>query len=233
MRRSRPRYGRILFFTTSLTLTLTAAGAATGFVPYRAEAPVLPAADAAEDETVTDAVTDDTVPASDSDDDGLAPTRSVDLPLRSISNRAAAERAEHGDPSNAPRRSGDGRRVVYDMSDQRVWLIGPKDGVKRSYLVSGSVYDNLGPGRYDVYSRSRWAVSFDGQSTMEYFVRFTEGDNAAIGFHDIPEDSNGDEVQTAAQLGTPRSHGCIRQRLVDAKAMWRFAHIGTSVSVLA
>jgi len=233
MRRSRPRYGRILFFTTSLTLTLTAAGAATGFVPYRAEAPVLPAADAAEDETVTDAATDDTVPASDSDDDGLAPTRSVDLPLRSISNRAAAERAEHGDPSNAPRRSGDGRRVVYDMSDQRVWLIGPKDGVKRSYLVSGSVYDNLGPGRYDVYSRSRWAVSFDGQSTMEYFVRFTEGDNAAIGFHDIPEDSNGDEVQTAAQLGTPRSHGCIRQRLVDAKAMWRFAHLGTSVSVLA
>ena len=49
----------------------------------------------------------------------------------------------------------------------------------------------------------------------------------------IPENANGDEVQTAAQLGTPRSHGCIRQRLADAKAMWRFADIGTSVSVLA
>ncbi len=224
MRRSRPRYGRILFFTTSLALTLTAAGAATGFVPYRAEAPVLPAAEAATEVTVT---------IADVDDDALAPTRSVDLPLRSVSNRAAAERAEHGDPANAPRRSGHGRRVVYDMSDQRVWLIGPKDGVQRSYLVSGSVYDNLDAGRYDVYSRSRWAVSFDGQSTMEYFVRFTEGDNAAIGFHDIPENSNGDEVQTSAQLGTPRSHGCIRQRLADAKAMWRFADIGTSVSVLA
>ena len=119
------------------------------------------------------------------------------------------------------------------MSDQRVWLVGPKDRVQRSYLVSGSVYDNLDAGRFDVYSRSRWAVSFDGQSTMEYFVRFTEGDNAAIGFHDIPEDSNGDEVQTADQLRTPRSHGCSRQRLVDAKAMWRFAHIGTDVRVLA
>jgi hypothetical protein len=234
MRRSRPRYGRILFFTTSLTLTLTAAGAATGFVPYQAEAPVLPAAEAATEDAVTDdAATLDTAIDSDPDEDALAPTRSVDLQLRSVTNRAAAERAEHGDPANAPRKSGHGRRVVYDMSDQRVWLVGPQDKVRRSYLVSGSVYDNLGAGRYDVYSRSRWAVSFDGQSTMEYFVRFTEGDNAAIGFHDIPEDSDGNEVQTAAQLGTPRSHGCIRQRLVDAKAMWRFAGIGTSVSVLA
>jgi hypothetical protein len=230
MRRARPRYGRILFVVTSFALTLTAAGAATGFVPYRAEAPVLPAADAVADDTDSDTNTDP-------DEDDLAPTRSIDIPLRSISNglktdRVAPSRLEHGDPANAPQQSGHGRRVVYDMSDQRVWLVGPKDKVRRSYLVSGSVYDNLDPGRYYVYSRSRWAVSFDGQSTMEYFVRFTEGDNAAIGFHDIPEDAEGNEVQTAAQLGTPRSHGCIRQRLADAKAMWRFAGIGTSVRVL-
>jgi hypothetical protein len=208
-----------MFLTTSLSLTLTAAGAATGFVPYPAEAPVLPAADAAP-----------------YDEDGAAPMP-TDVRLRSTSigpeiDSADSTRLEHGDPAKAPRHSGHGRRVVYDMSDQRVWLVGPKDRVRRSYLVSGSVYDNLDAGRYDVYSRSRWAVSFDGQSTMEYFVRFTEGDNAAIGFHDIPEDSNGDEVQTTDQLGTPRSHGCIRQRLVDAKAMWRFAGIGTDVRVL-
>ena len=46
---------------------------------------------------------------------------------------------------------------------------------------------------------------------MQYFVRFTEGDNgAAIGFHDIPVD-DGALVQSVAQLGTPLSHGCIRQ----------------------
>jgi len=209
-----------MFLTTSLSLTFTAAGAATGFVPYRAEAPVLPAADA--------------VP----EDEELTASEPTDLRLRSTSigpeiDNAGSSRLEHGDPSDAPRHSGHGRRVVYDMSDQRVWLVGPKDRVQRSYLVSGSVYDNLDAGRFDVYSRSRWAVSFDGQSTMEYFVRFTEGDNAAIGFHDIPEDSDGNNVQTADQLGTPHSHGCIRQRLVDAKAMWRFAGIGTSVRVLA
>jgi len=38
-------------------------------------------------------------------------------------------------------------------------------------------------------------------------------------------------VQTRAQLGTPLSHGCIRQAEPDAKAMWRFARLGTKVVV--
>jgi lipoprotein-anchoring transpeptidase ErfK/SrfK len=68
---------------------------------------------------------------------------------------------------------------------------------------------------------------------MQYFVRFTEGDNgAAIGFHDIPV-NDGSLVQTAAQLGTPQSHGCIRQEREDAIALWDFAPIGTEVDVTA
>jgi lipoprotein-anchoring transpeptidase ErfK/SrfK len=44
---------------------------------------------------------------------------------------------------------------------------------------------------------------------------------------------DGHLVQTRAQLGTPLSHGCIRQWRPDAKALWRFAPVGTSVVVLA
>jgi lipoprotein-anchoring transpeptidase ErfK/SrfK len=40
-------------------------------------------------------------------------------------------------------------------------------------------------------------------------------------------------VQTAAQLGTPQSHGCIRQEREDAIALWDFAPIGTEVDVTA
>ena len=68
---------------------------------------------------------------------------------------------------------------------------------------------------------------------MKYFVRFTEGDNgAAIGFHDIPVD-DGELVQTVDQLGTPQSHGCIRQEREDAIALWEFAPVGTEVDVIA
>jgi lipoprotein-anchoring transpeptidase ErfK/SrfK len=61
-------------------------------------------------------------------------------------------------------------------------------------------------------------------------VRFAHGTRAAIGFHDIPV-YQGERLQTAAELGTPQSHGCIRQRRVDAKALWDFAPVGTTVVV--
>ena len=95
------------------------------------------------------------------------------------------------------------RRIVFDQSDQRVWLVDDDETVERTYLVSGSLYDNLDPGTYSVYSRSEQAWGIDDSGTMQYFVRFTEGDNgAAIGFHDIPID-DGELVQTVDQLGTP------------------------------
>ncbi len=65
---------------------------------------------------------------------------------------------------------------------------------------------------------------------MQYFVRFAHGDTAAIGFHDIPVDE-GRPVQTVADLGTPQSHGCIRQKRADAIALWEFAPLGTTVVV--
>jgi len=132
-----------------------------------------------------------------------------------------------------PADSGDGKRIVFDQSDQRVWLVGDDDEVERTYLVSGSLYDNLFPGTYSVYSKSVQAWGVDDSGTMKYFVRFTHGTNgAAIGFHDIPID-DGQLVQTAAQLGTPQSHGCIRQLRDDAIALWDFAPVGTEVDVTA
>ncbi len=131
-----------------------------------------------------------------------------------------------------PDGSGEGRRVVFSEGRQRVWLVNARDRVLRTYLVSGSVYDNLDPGTYSVYSRSQQAWGIDDSGTMQYFVRFAHGDNAAIGFHDIPVDE-GRKVQSVADLGTPQSHGCIRQKRSDAIALWDFAPLGTTVVVTA
>jgi lipoprotein-anchoring transpeptidase ErfK/SrfK len=149
---------------------------------------------------------------------------------------AASRPPETPEPANAtavPERSGTGRRVVFDISAQRVWLARADGTVRRTYPVSGSRYDNLRPGHYTVYSISRHATAFDYSSTMQYFVRFTRGSNAAIGFHDIPVDSQGRRVQSPRQLGQPLSSGCIRQRRPDARALWDFAPIGTRVVVVA
>ena len=135
--------------------------------------------------------------------------------------------------ADVPRRSGSGRRVVFDISGQRVWIIGANDKVRSTYRVSGSRSENLSPGRYRVFSRSRHAVGFGGHSTMEYFVRFARGKNSNIGFHDIPVDGSGKRIQSFDALGTPQSAGCIRQRRSDAKVMWRFAQMHTRVVVVA
>jgi lipoprotein-anchoring transpeptidase ErfK/SrfK len=132
-----------------------------------------------------------------------------------------------------PEGSGTGKRVVFSESRQRVWLVNQDEQVERTYLVSGSTYDNLEPGAFNVYSRSEDAWGVDDSGSMRYFVRFTQGDTgAAIGFHDIPV-KDGEPAQTEAQLGTPLSHGCIRQRSSDAIALWKFAPLGTSVIVTA
>jgi lipoprotein-anchoring transpeptidase ErfK/SrfK len=135
-------------------------------------------------------------------------------------------------PRVLPADSGKGRRVVFAIGAQRVWLVGAGGRVDSTYPVSGSVTDNLKPGRYRVYSRSRWAVGVDDSGTMQYFVRFAHGPHAAIGFHTIPT-LRGRPLQTRAQLGTPQSHGCIRQARTDAIRLWGFAPIGTTVVVTA
>jgi lipoprotein-anchoring transpeptidase ErfK/SrfK len=148
----------------------------------------------------------------------------------------SATSAELGLVKALPGASGHGRRIVFSQSRQRVWLVAERHGsdhVDRTYPVSGSVYHNLQPGTYSVYSKSRWAVGVDDSGVMQYFVRFTQGPTgAAIGFHSIPT-QNGVPLQKRSQLGTPQSHGCVRQWLPDAIALWNFAPDGTKVVVTA
>jgi lipoprotein-anchoring transpeptidase ErfK/SrfK len=136
--------------------------------------------------------------------------------------------------SNAlPEDSGAGRRIVYSETAQRVWLVNDAGRVERTYLVSGSKFDNLNPGQYSVLSKARFATAFDYSGSMEYFVRFATGFTAPIGFHTVPVDNAGRPEQSKDELGTPKSAGCVRQWRDDAFALWTFAPIGTKVVVTA
>jgi len=228
----RPRYGRIVALSISVTVTAVAALAGMGVLatsPVQAGA----ARPASYHHVKPMAVPDSTSehPVQQQRGAGTAPSQSFVAAPQGTSTSADA-----GTVTALPADSGHGRRIVFSQSRQRVWLVKGShgtDAVKRTYLVSGSVYDNLQPGTYSVYSRSRWAVGVEDSGVMQYFVRFTQGPTgAAIGFHSIPT-SHGDPLQSRAQLGTPRSHGCIRQDLPDAIALWKFAPVDTKVVVVA
>lgn len=207
----RPRYGRVCALVASAGLTLGAvAMASLDLVPYSQAAQAS---------------------LSAQNMSGNGGGGSPAAPAEGVDSLALTEDAERDEPA-VPARSEHGRRVVFDMSEQRVWLVTAAEDVTRTYLVSGSRVDNLHAGSFEVYSRSLHAIGYTGSTTMDYMVRFTTGDQAAIGFHDIPVDSTGRPVQSRDELGTPTSAGCIRQRTADAKVMWAFARRGTRVVVI-
>lgn len=152
-------------------------------------------------------------------------------PIQAAPNALAAKVEAASDV--LPRQSGTGKRVVFSQSEQRVWLVDADGSVNRTYKVSGSIHDNLDAGTYAVQSHTLHATAYDYASHMDYFVQFTSGKNAPIGFHDIPVSNGGTLLQTMAQLGTPLSSGCIRQARPDAIKLWQFASVGTKVVVLA
>jgi len=180
----------------------------------------------------------DTAPPFDSDrDDNDATSRGTprdsDAAVGPTVVPTSDPNAKPSATAPVPADSGTGYRVVFDITGQQVWLIEGDGTVARTYMVSGSRYDQLPAGTYEVFSASRHAVSWHFTETMEYMVRFHRGENSNIGFHDIPVSrDSGDEVQTLSELGTPLSDGCIRQDVADAKALWDFAPVGTTVVVV-
>ncbi|HEX2259474.1 MAG TPA: L,D-transpeptidase, partial [Actinomycetota bacterium] len=130
-----------------------------------------------------------------------------------------------------PANSGAGRRVVYEVSKQRVWLVEAGESVIGTWPVSGR-RGEPNPGTYSVFSRSRWANAKIPGVRMEYMVRFAPTQGLDIGFHAIPVNRRGRPIQSEQQLGTFQSLGCVRQSRPDAIRMWDFAQIGTPVVVL-
>ena len=232
----RPRYGRIAALGSSVAVTAIAVLGGIGVLPSSAEPG--DRAPAAIEPVSSSAHSGDGSAASGAKSSSQAakPDRSTSRPDRTpVRGEGSADAMEYRDRDTLdtalPARSGTGRRIVFSEGRQRVWLVKADDTVRRTYLVSGSLTDNLHPGTYEVYSRSQQAWGINDSGTMKYFVRFTHGENAAIGFHDIPVDE-GHLVQSVRQLGTPQSHGCIRQRRTDAIALWKFAPLGTTVVVV-
>ncbi len=135
-------------------------------------------------------------------------------------------------PQAVPPGSGSGRRVVYAVGAQRVWLVNEDESLHGTWLVSGRAGEP-NPGNYAVFSRSRHARAKVPGVTMEYMVRFARTPGLPIGFHAIPVNRRGAQIQSVDELGSYQSLGCVRQRYEDAVTMWNFAQIGTPVNVLS
>ncbi len=153
----------------------------------------------------------------------------VDLlgyPMSTVSSAGA-------DAPPLPPDSGTGRRIVYSRAGQRMWAVDENGQIVRSWLVSGSKYNNETAGTHQVYSKSEESTAWNGKAYLPFMVRWLKTDIGAIGMHSIPiKVSDGTVYQTEAELGQRLSGGCQRQAPADADFVWAWAEIGTPVVVV-
>lgn len=136
-----------------------------------------------------------------------------------------------------PPNSGQGRRIVWSPSRNRVWAVEVGDVVVRTFAVTDN--DELTPpGTYSVLRRNAMAYTDaqNGNLTLPYFLGFYRRCPTCdyIGLHRIPLDAKGVPIQSEATLGSPlyASHGCVRESLADSKFLFDWAPLGTVVMVV-
>ncbi|MFE9662251.1 MULTISPECIES: hypothetical protein [unclassified Streptomyces] len=151
--------------------------------------------------------------------EGLAGTSSG----ASTAATAPAVERDRNHPTALPSGAGTGPRVVYALSDDRVWLVGEREKVRRTYRVTPSTVDPE-PGSYFVTSRTGNTAGSDGVG-IEHVVRFTSQDGVSIGFSAAVNGSVRPPDRT-------RRTGGIRSTRPDGDAMWQFAVINTPVVVI-
>jgi peptidoglycan hydrolase-like protein with peptidoglycan-binding domain len=132
-----------------------------------------------------------------------------------------------------PPDSGSGKRIVYSRKMQRVWAVDDDGRIIRSWLVSGSQYENEVPGTHQIISKSEVSTAWNGRAWLPLMIRWYQTEIGYLGFHAIPiHRDDGTRYQTEAELGTRLSGGCQRQAELDARFLWDFAPVGTTVVVL-
>ncbi|MGK5529171.1 hypothetical protein [Streptomyces sp. URMC 129] len=137
---------------------------------------------------------------------------------------------EAGDRPAVPAGSGEGKRVVYALGQQRVWLVdtggtGSGEVVTDTYEVFPSQVAPP-PGAYAVSSRAAQGTGSDGVAIEHAVVFHVAADGTVFGFSAALDGATPDAGETA-----PRTGG-IRQTRRDGDAMWLFARTGVPVVVV-
>lgn len=124
------------------------------------------------------------------------------------------------------------KAIVIDLSEQQLYLL-EGDRVISVRSVSTGQWSTPTPvGSFRTKNKIGVAYSRRYGLYMEYWMAFTP--DGAYGLHALPYWllRNGQKhYEGTNHLGTPVSHGCIRQRLEDARSLYDWAPIGTTVIV--
>jgi len=119
-----------------------------------------------------------------------------------------------------------GKLVLVDLSEQKLYLYNNNDLIKDFIVSSGAPETPTPQGEFKIYGKSPliWSVLYE--QYLPYALRFY--DDYLI--HEVPYGV--DAVRDGLdKLGQPVSHGCVRLGIGDAEEVYEWADMGTGVVV--
>ncbi|UQX02567.1 hypothetical protein [Streptomyces sp. RerS4] len=140
-----------------------------------------------------------------------------------VAQGQAPAKQDPAKPAAVPADSGTGTRVVYSISQKRVWLVPEDNSQPKTFAVMPSTL-HPATGAYVVGSRAGSVTGSDGVP-VEHVVRFATTDGVVIGFSSRVDGAMPEPDPT-------KKTGGIRMARADGDAMWAFATIGAKVVVV-
>lgn len=129
-----------------------------------------------------------------------------------------------------PPASGQTRRVVVDISEQRLYAY-EGDEVVYTFVVSTGANDGTLRGRFSVLDKVENAYSeMWGLWMPDWIGIYYATDSVENGLHALPLDKNGRRLWEDA-LGQPVSAGCVMLAPQDAQRLYDWVAIGTPVLI--
>ncbi|WP_406283412.1 hypothetical protein [Embleya sp. NBC_00896] len=143
-------------------------------------------------------------------------------------------------PPAVPAGSGTGKRVVYSLKDNRVWLVDEAERSLRDYVIAPAPVKPQ-PGTFAVTLKKEEAQTGSDGVRITYSVRFGFVQGIPLGFAatETPLDQINPVKPTPSGTARPRTSAPpakqsagIRSTPADGAALWAFAPVGTPVIVV-
>lgn len=140
-------------------------------------------------------------------------------------------------PMNIDRSAGDttvgGKSIEVILSKQELHMIENGKIISIRKVSTGKWSTPTPTGHFMTHGKTLVAYSKAYGLYMEYWMPITA--NGAYGLHALPFwrlHNGGKLYEGVGHLGTPVSHGCIRESVADAKSLYTWAPVGTPVTIV-
>ena len=123
-----------------------------------------------------------------------------------------------------------GKRIVIDLSEQRMVTYQGNAQVHAFVVSTGMPGANTAPGTYQVLDKYPNAYAATWSLQMPYWLGIYWAGSLENGIHALPILPNGQRLWEG-YLGTPVSYGCVILGTADARTLYYWAEVGTPVII--